>query len=260
MAIERVVYVWIGCVLPDFANESLTLTKKFNPGIQQVLLTDDLRYCENVANLVDDIFVIGSKDLNVEADLSDFWQSTKYRFDFLEYYMKKKNIEYIFHAEIDNVIMRDMSSRDDLVYSNSSSSIYCPMDYSGRFIFSVGWLGLNSLKEFNHFRKRKCYNHYNDMDLLSLFFVAGGDIFPLPSDPIESIYDYAPALLRFDAASVGQFLCGDIRGRIRYVNPRSFPLNSCDVIYYDGSCEVLKNNKEYTYFNLHIHSKSFESL
>lgn len=259
MAIKTVVYVWIGTSIPNFARESFLLTKKFNKAIKQVLLTDDWKHCENVADLLDEIVVVGPDDLNVEVDLSDFWQSTKQRFDFLEYYMETKGIDFVFHAEVDNVIMRlDAIGIGEENFNRSL--IYCPMDYSGRFIFSVGWLGLKAIKEFNRFRKRPSFSDYNDMELLSLFFVAGGAIRPLPADPIGSTYNYIPENIRFDAASVGQFLFGDAKGREHYVNPRSFPLDKTKLTYKDGVCTIDLKRAMYTYFNLHIHSKNFESV
>ena len=121
MTYPPLVFVWIGENLPDWAIDSINITRNLC-GLKTIILTNkSVKKCSFVDEhfYIDDFYKINSKSNNQEISVSNFrdgfWAKTLERFLVIKSFMRFAGVEKIFHAELDNIIfnIEGLSSRLD---------------------------------------------------------------------------------------------------------------------------------------------------
>jgi hypothetical protein len=281
----RLIYVWLGPVLPAWARISLMLSKNTS-GLETVLLCNrsvgDVSEVSTQYYLEDfyippDVLRGNGNDLRVKFR-HGFWIKTTERFFVLEQFVKKFSHENIFHAELDNLIFNiaDLGEKLDTV----GSGLFCPRDAVDRGIASLIYINnQKSLSEFTNLALGRLNYDSNDMDILGCLLNESKNFYSLPteisfksSSPPPWVYvtsETASGI--FDAAALGQFLFG--------IDPRNcngllyngfenenkgydlWKLNfEIDLQYGKATVRDSGNSKEANLYNIHVHSKLFKQF
>lgn len=278
---EKIIFVYLG-KLPDYAHYSLKIATKFH----HVIILVDQPISIECSNLeVVDIKSFYSKNnylswienIRDKINLSTlyfregFWFKTIERFFVLEAYLRKFDINEVFHGEIDNLffdlnsIVEYTKKYDKLIYypmqskNNASGSIIYIKDHTGIQKFCEYIAGLDL--------------YFSDMELLGLYaknFSSSVGI--LPSEyglSNREIQEGNQKKFIVDAAGIGQYLFGiDPRNTgkplfNRFKNEHSGDLISkykFSIASDFSSCKMFKNDLLIDVVNLHIHSKMHKKL
>jgi len=268
------VYVHIGQDIPS--HSVLTINHNLKYSTPSYFLTDSL----NIPLSLDtSVKVINLKEFNSDKSkalksfnyFEGFWLYTFERLFVLEEFMKSGPTDCL-HIENDVVIYDspDISKYRELypnkVVINPIGERYCTFAYS--YININALMILNQeLLDFLSLGREEINNRLsgemlNEMTCLSYLFNQGKnylDFFPiLPEGQFSK--NYSELRYLYDSASYGQFLDGTpgtigipYRGQHHYIG--RFLIDSDKIIFKNNKPILIKNDKEYSLFNLHIHSK-----
>lgn len=174
--IQKVHFVFIGDDLPNYVIPSLKLASRHS-GLDVVLLANTRIKKKLIGQQVNVIpiedfysnqeFLVSAKRLSSPASFrSGFWLRTLERFFVLEQYMNAENLDYIFHAELDQLLFRT----DELLSSLRTfpnKGIFFPLHTENMAVASVLYCNskeaLRSLIEFS----QNCDMFSNEMELLA---------------------------------------------------------------------------------------------
>ena len=172
--------------------------KKFNIDTSAVKVIE-LFDCEKVNRYSD-----YTLKFNLEPFRDSFWISTTARFFYIEEFMKKYNVDSVFHIENDVMLYVDLHKIRDTLKSNE---MYMVQDSATRVVPSIVYIpNVFIIEKLNNFILEKVKNSevfLNDMGLL-------GEFHDKKHFPIEFGSNYL-----FDGAAIGQYLGG--------VDPRNLP-------------------------------------
>lgn len=278
------VYVWLGESLPNWAGESLQITKNLC-GVETILLTnrgvDKCAYVDRHI-YIEDFYLdnqSSSKILNYADKFRDgFWLKTLERFVVLEAFMGIYGFTKIFHAELDNIVFNivDLAKRLDAL----GLGFFCPRDSVQRGIASLVYINdPSSMKCFKEIDLSLAGVEFNDMTFLGAKLQASAQFLSLPTENalelgVTNKWTFiAPEKVGgiFDAASLGQYVFGiDTRntffpkfnGFINENSGSSLKKLRFNISLNNGMSYLrdLNQNKDFRLFNIHVHSKIFSQI
>jgi hypothetical protein len=281
---DLLVFVYLGKRLPKYAIESINFALKNSK--MPIVLISNIVNLPKFESLVEHYFYANvEKSEFTEVDekfRNGFWIKTTERFFALEEFMKVRNIEKCFHAELDNVIFNISNVSVEL--DKIGDGIFVPRDHEDRAIGSLVYV--NSLRIYSDFCQFARSHNYclNDMEILADFLKKYPDkAFPLSSSPVLEIgidvknlkvsrEDRLYEVGLFDAAAIGQWYFGiDPRNTRRKVTNRfknekySGDLSDFWLTWDEPISKMSLSSKtqvftEKSLFNLHIHSKIHKKL
>jgi len=273
----KLVFVWIGEPLPDWAIISIKIAnaycglsvvlllgkkieKVLDPGIEIIYLEEFYR----------PPIIISKKYQNFKNnDIDTFWIKTTERFIVLHQYMKTYNVQNIFHAELDNIIfdISKLGKQLDAI----GRGFFCPRDSAERGIASLAYINdQDSIEDITNQFLDDVGLRKNDMQILGRLLSENSSFFSLPvlPPPLENSWNSVGVDICkgvFDAASYGQYLLGtDPRAKRKpllngYINEN---MNLDDKrLFFKYDNESLKlsikycEGDYYNLYNLHVHSK-----
>ena len=278
-SLRKIVFVYLGPELPEYAEASLNFAS-VNSKLDVVLVVDhhhDIRIDGSFETYMYDSEEITFADESLNNFRNGFWLKTTQRFYALQAYVRDKNIQSCFHAELDNLVF-DLSDLGS-VLDNIGSGLFVPRDHKERAISSLIYINSSStFDDFCEFSRNFSFAS-NDMEITAKFLDSGrNDVFGLPTSfddkPIFSESDLgtfsvipSASVGIFDAAAIGQWYFGiDPRNSYKTISNRfrnekySGPLEEYQLNWnsLESSMEIgLKRGelKPMKLHNLHIHSK-----
>ena len=281
---QKLVFVYLGQSLPSYAIASIKFALIHSK--MSVVLISNLVNPPQFDGSLEHFFYSCDANLElVEADKkfrNGFWIKTTQRFFALEEFMKVRQVEKCFHAELDNAVFN--ISRISLDLDDIGEGIFVPRDHQERAIGSL--IYVNSISVFSNFCGfAKSHNYrVNDMDILASYLRKHPEsAFPLPSSPVltaggtfrnledsrmQRLYEVGV----FDAAAIGQWYFGiDPRNTRRKVTNRfenekySADLSDFLLTWDESTSTMFLSSKSQVFtetklYNLHIHSKIHKKL
>ncbi|QWD14761.1 hypothetical protein G6702_01735 [Polynucleobacter paneuropaeus] len=282
-ATPKLIYVWIGDVLPSWAKIALRMSNELC-GVQTVLL------CNRVIGVVDEVAeTIFLEDFYIRPEglykrfksealgfRNEFWLKTTERFFVLQQYCAVTKQRAIFHAEIDNLVfdISDLAKKLD----QQGSGFFCPRDAPKRGIASLIYINkIDALFEMTEYYLSSANKGMNDMNLLGEMLTNSRSFFSLPTEGIFNlinsenwvVLDWQACGGIFDAAAIGQYIFGvdgrNINGVLfnGFINENAgYKINELHLIKSNSQkiFKIKSEDKECILYNLHIHSKIFDKL
>lgn len=283
---EKLVYVWIGDKLPEYAKISLDISRRTSR-MPIVLISN--KKIGTISGVDEQIFIedfysrplkLSNLEKKLEADSVDyFWLKTIERFFIICQYLEYRSESRIFHAELDNLVFNILELADKL--DSIKKGIFIPYldgDYASSSLIYIN--SLEAMKNLCDFALNSLEGEFlNDMQILARFAKKSELCGVLPSEGcIGGGYkkgrDFIdPDLIGgiFDIARLGQFLFGvDLSNSAGVVfNRKNISIGklilSLDRLRFDVNIEsgyalVYDLQREYNLYNLHVHSKIFSQL
>ena len=276
------IYIWLGTKLPKWVFESISFARKNNKE-REIILIINKKNNRNLDFKLNEIkvnrFYINLKKINSNITKSsnliksnNFWLFSSLRLEGLNYFIKKKNIDNFYHAEIDNLIFN--FDELDNKFNQTGDGIFIPRD--GRFRAIASFLYCNRgacLDELLSLYSPP-FNPENDMQALGIYANQSKNFFSLPTES----YEYNQIIWKiispditnglFDAAAIGQYCLGiDPRNNKYQPTFNLFENEYSKVnfeeleIFSDGFqiyLSVSKKKKFLKLYNIHVHSKDIK--
>ena len=165
------------------------------------------RIVQSMLPRIDDAIASGALNKN-----NNFWLFTSLRFEVLNYFIKKSNINSFFHAEIDNLLF-NFDDLDDK-FNQIGHGIFVPRDGKFRAIASFIYCNRPSCLDELLSLYSPPFNPENDMQALGIYANKSKYFFSLPTESYEYTKRIWKVLLPeitnglFDAAAIGQYCLG----------------------------------------------------
>ena len=275
------IYVWLGDIVPGWAFESFSITRKYNPYREIFFLHN---------NYLNDKFEKYFRDLNIQKVYieikqkdsiifkssnfieSNFWKYTSFRFEIIRYFLKNKKIKKFYQAEIDNLLFN--FDELDSKFNKKGKGLFVPRDSLNRALASFFYCNDNNLLDQLIQMYLPPFNAENDMLALGMLAKVSKKVFSLPTESYyqnSKFWKILPPYFTngiFDAAAIGQYCLG-IDPKINkfkptcnlFVNENSKADFNNIKITSDGEQLFVKaasSKKSYKLFNLHVHSKDIK--
>ena len=281
------IFVWIGNSLPSWCKRALILNSNLNDrdviligsSVLKSCIPEDIKFFELESFYDSSIAKIKINTLNSDKRRSGFWQKTYERFFVLNTFMKKYDIKYFFHAELDNICM--IPEGLEFKIDQFGLGCYVPQDSESRAIASLIYINnIYGLEFMCNIADDILVQYSNEMELLAYCLNKSDHFYPLPTEShLNGLYFSKNADLDttvkslggiFDAASFGQYILGiDARNSTKLLVKNKFEnelsCNNWEETYFSvddlgKSVSVRIADKNYKLMNLHIHSKIFPDI
>jgi hypothetical protein len=275
---SQLVYVWLGSVLPKWAQRSMEFSTK-SSDVKTVLLSSrEIGPIEGVDRqyFLEDFYtsveINDEKLKNINLYRDGFWLKTIERYFVLLQYMNKKNVGSLFHAELDNIVFSigELGKRLDLI----GKGFFLPTDSDTRGIGSLIYINDKDALEklCKHYILNKSFIP-NDMVLLGEMCQKYNNFFRLPTEKViseisvkddEDSYSSVGGI--FDAAAIGQYILGVDPRNIntslfnKFINENA-SINFDNITFNFNELSkkftlIHKGNKnKYNLYNIHLHCK-----
>jgi hypothetical protein len=250
-------------------------------GHKNIFVITNGKFFENFDAFKNDIVLVDCDKLpktfeKVDKDSTDFWHLTSSRFMYIYEFMKRDNINNVFHMENDVLIYYNYKT----IMNSLDDNLYIPFDTFHRNIASLVYIPNEKIY-------KEILNNYdfskNDMDNFASIKEKTGLIQQFPifhnsvniNDVDKDEYKFVTTNFDkfnyvFDAAAIGQYL-GGVDPKNAAGDTTGFVNEKCIIKYdkYKFEWKIIEGIKKpfiiidgesYPIFNLHIHSKTLEKF
>ncbi len=273
------IYVWLGTKLPKWVFESISFSRINNNERDIILIVNkkiNRKLYINLGKIKVKLFYLNLKEINSYIEKSNtlnksnnFWLFTSLRFEVLNYFIKKSNINSFFHAEIDNLLF----NFDDLEakFNQIGHGIFAPRDGKFRAIASFIYCNKPSCLDELLSLYSSPFNPGNDMEALGIYANQSKYFFSLPTESYEYTKKNWKMLMPeitnglFDAAAIGQYCLGIDPRNNKYQPTFNLFKNEFSKVNFE-ELEIISNGvqfflrsskkkKFFKLYNIHVHSK-----
>ena len=273
------IYVWLGTQLPKWVIESISFSRINNKEREIILIINkkiNRKLHINLSNINIKLFYLNLKEIHSNIEKSNtlnksnnFWLFTSLRFEVLNYFIQKNNIDSFFHAEIDNLLF-NFDDLDDK-FNQIGQGIFVPRDGKNRAIASFIYCNRKSCLDELLSLYSSPFNPENDMQALGIYANQSKHFFSLPTESYEFTKRIWKIILPeitkglFDAAAIGQYCLGTDPRNNKYQPTFNLFKNEFSKVNFEeleivsnGFQLFLRSSKKIKFsklYNIHVHSK-----